>query len=100
MAKNAAALVLSICVAVAPPAGAEVTLLSTASIPGTARDHSGLTTDVASGIPSDLLGSFGSGITYAGSGNRYIAIDDRGPQDGKVPWRTRFATLELQLDPA
>jgi len=84
----------------ASPLHAGVTLLGKASIPGDAHDRSGLTGEAAPGIPSDRLGSFGSGIAWTGEGTRYIAVDDRGPLNGEAPWRPRFHTFDIRVDPA
>jgi hypothetical protein len=53
-------------------------------VPGNAHDLSGLTgsyteSDGTTTFPEDRLGSFGSGIAYAGVGNTYYAINDGGP---------------------
>jgi hypothetical protein len=82
-----------------PTAHAVITLIGKASIAGDASDKSGLTTTPGSSCPADRLGSFGSGIAYTGSGNRYIAIDDRGPGNGDVAFRCRFQTFEISVDP-
>lgn len=80
-------------------ARAEITLVGRAEVPGTARDRSGLTGTLGHGIPHDRLGGFGSGIAWTGVGNRYIAVDDRGPLDGAVAFRTRFQVMEIAVHP-
>lgn len=74
-------------------------LIGTASIPGDAKDKSGLTEVLADGTPHNRLGSFGSAITYTGVGRRYIAVDDRGPADGKSGFRDRFQTFDIDVTP-
>ena len=76
----------------------EVTLLGKASIPGDATDLSGLTADVSS-FTQARLGSFGSAIEYLGKDDLYLAIDDRGPGDGSLPWRCRWQTFRISLSP-
>src|SRR5262245_31801126 len=92
-----AGLLASAAIAANAPAG--VPLIGKASPPGTARDTSGLATPDGSSTPSDLLGSFGSGIAYTGQGNRFIAADDRGPGNGSVEWRCRVQTFDIAVDP-
>jgi hypothetical protein len=58
------------------------------------------------GAPANLLGGFGSGITWA-SGNTFLAVPDRGPN--AVPWASsiddtasyieRFHTITMDLEP-
>jgi hypothetical protein len=79
---------------------AGITLIGKASIAADATDKSGLATPPGSSTPADRLGSFGSGIAYTGIGNRFIAVDDRGPGDGGVAWRCRFQTFDIEVDPS
>lgn len=88
----AASLVLS------AAAHADITLVGKASIPGAATDKSGLEGALKDGTPKNRLGSFGSGIAWTGQGVRYIAVDDRGPGDGAVPFRARCQTFDIKLD--
>ena len=89
---------LLVAVFTSPRAIGQVTLIGRASIAGTARDLSGLTGAV-SNFTQDRLGSFGSAIDYTGKDNLYIACNDRGPGDGAYPWRSRFQTLRIMIDP-
>jgi len=50
----------------------------TSSSAGPDADLSGLTNTLENGAPANLLGGFGSGITWA-SGNTFLAVPDRGP---------------------
>ncbi len=75
------------------------TLIATGSVPGNATDKSGLT-DSVGGIPHNTFGSFGSGIDYTGKDNLYIAVNDRGPNDGDSQYKDRFHTLKITIDPA
>ena len=62
-----------------------ITLVGVGSIPGNATDLSGVTGVVAGEngtVPHNQLGTFGSGIAYTGSGNIFIATNDRGYSDG------------------
>lgn len=76
----------------------EISLLGKASIPGDALDLSGLTADVST-FTQARLGSFGSAIDYLGKDDLYVAIDDRGPGDGALPWRCRWQTFRITLSP-
>lgn len=80
-------------------ASAQPTFLGVATVPGSATDKSALTDILSDGTPHNRLGSFGSGITYTGIGNRYIAVDDRGPSDGAAEFRDRFQTFEIAVSP-
>src|SRR5579862_5981733 len=80
-----------------------ITLVGVGSIPGNAPDLSGLTgtiTGEKGSIPHNQLGSFGSGIAYTGSGNIFVATNDRGFSDGvtKPDYQARFQVFEIALD--
>ncbi len=83
----------------APLAIAEPTLIGRASFPGDATDKSGLTDMILEGVPHNRLGSFGSAIDYSGSGDLYIAADDRGPADGQAAFFPRLQTLRITIRP-
>ncbi len=101
MSRTARAAALTLAAAtLSATAHAGITLIGKASIPGDTADKSGLTTPPGSSTPADRLGSFGSAIAYTGVGNRFIAMDDRGPGDGGVAWRCRFETFDIAIDPA
>jgi hypothetical protein len=80
-----------------------ITLVGVGSIPGNATDLSRLTGTIASekgSIPHNQLGSFGSGIAYTGSGNIFIATNDRGYSDGvtKPDYLARCQVFDITLD--
>jgi hypothetical protein len=83
--------------AVATPVGAHIELVAKGSIPGDAKDLSGLTDSLSDGTPHNRLGSMGSGIAYTGRDNLYILVADRGPSDGSVPYRCRFQSMEIKV---
>ncbi len=85
-------------VALAAPAVADIKLVGTTAIPGTAIDRSGLTDVLKDGTPHNRLGSFGSGIAYTGVGNRYVMVADRGPADGTIPYWCRMQVFDITLD--
>ncbi len=76
----------------------DIQLLETIAVPGDAVDMSGLADMLEGGVPHHQLGGF-SAIAYTGSGNRYIALPDRGPSDGAVPYLCRFHEIELTVNP-
>ncbi|HEY4054840.1 MAG TPA: esterase-like activity of phytase family protein [Terriglobales bacterium] len=92
------------------PLNAQIKLLAvgqlTSSSAGPNADLSGLTNILENGAPANLLGGFGSGITWA-SGNTFLAVPDRGPN--AIPWASslddtasyieRFHTITMDLEP-
>src|ERR1700752_27224 len=94
-----AALFLGVLVVSISAAQPGVTLIGTGFIPGTALDRSGLAgksicqkDDETVCIDQATFGGFGSGVTYTGFNNLFIATPDRGPFDGRtdVPYKDRF----------
>jgi hypothetical protein len=78
---------------------AEITYLGQASLPGTARDRSGLKgTDRDGKTPLDRLGGLGSAIAYTGKGNRYVLASDRGPKDGDSIFPCRLHEMDIVVD--
>ena len=67
-------------------AGQEIELIGVGEIPGTATDKSGLEYELAPGIKHNLMGGI-SAMEYLGRDNLFVALPDRGPQDGAVDWR-------------
>ncbi len=85
-----------------------VTLIGVGSVPGNATDRSGLAgssicqrDDATVCIDQATFGGFGSGVTYTGFGNVFLAVPDRGPFDGRtdVPYLDRFHFLHIRVDP-
>ena len=88
---------------------AEITLLAVGTLDqsraGSFADLSGLTYKLENGAPANLLGGFGSAITYA-SGNTFLALPDRGPNavpfdaaiDDTASYINRFHTITMDLD--
>jgi len=93
----------------APHASAQIVLLAkgtlTGSRAGANKDLSGLNNTLENGVPANLLGGLGSGMTYL-SGNTFLAIPDRGPNavsfnaqvDDTVSYIARFHTIEMKLE--
>src|SRR5438477_6652950 len=83
--------------------GSSITLVGVGSIPGNATDLSGaigVLVGENGTVPHNQLGTFGSGIAYTGSGNIFIATNDRGYSDGltKPAYLDRFQVFEITLD--
>jgi hypothetical protein len=84
-------------------AQAAVTLLAIGDLGGTS-DLSGLGYTLENGLPANILGGIGSGLTYAG-GNTFLAVPDRGPNatpynsavDDTVSYISRFQTINMAL---
>ena len=67
----------------------DVALIGRTSISATATDLSGETDKQENGTPQNRLGGHGSGIAWLGTGNRYVMLPDRGPDDGATSYRCR-----------
>lgn len=88
------------------PADSAITYLANGSLSGSS-DLSGLSLPLENGLPGNVLGGLGSGLTYAG-GNTYLAVPDRGPNataynsavDDTTSYISRFQTLTLALTPS
>lgn len=92
--------------AVMPAADAAPTLIAIGTLSG-ASDLSGLGAPMENGLPGDILGGLGSGLSYAG-GNIFLALPDRGPNatpyntavDNTASYISRFQTMTLALTPS
>ncbi len=80
---------------VVSPARAEITLLGEAQIAGDSLDKSELTGAFENGIPLAQLGGI-SAIEHV-TGDEYILLSDRGPNDGAVPYATRFHLATIKI---
>lgn len=85
---------------------APVAYLGMVRIDPIAVDASGLNDTLEDGTPHNRLGGIGSAIAYAGRGNRYLLLPDRGPNAGKwnadvdhtTSFHTRFHAFEITVD--
>src|SRR5215469_8419251 len=105
---HGAALFVALGFSIVVPSPAQVTLLAVGSLTdshaGANADLSGLTYKLENGAPANLLGGFGSALTYA-SGNTFLALPDRGPNaipfnpnvDDTVSYINRFHTVHMKL---
>jgi hypothetical protein len=101
---------LAILVCSAPPvmaANPGVSLIGVGFIPGNALDKSGLqgalicdADDSSVCVDQATLGGVGSGLTYTGHDNVFIAANDRGTFDGNndVPYLDRFHFFHMSVD--
>lgn len=86
-----------------------VSFIGMGLVDGSALDRSGLDGQPICRIGSSTdcidqatLGGFGSGMTYTGHDNVFLAVPDRGPFDGRtsVPYFDRFHFLHMTVDPS
>jgi hypothetical protein len=82
-----------------PCSAQDVTLIGRTSVSAMATDLSGETDAQENGTPQNRLGGHGSGLAWIGTGNRYVMLPDRGPDDGATSYRCRFHIVEIALDP-
>ncbi len=84
-----------------------VTFVGQGLVPGNALDLSGLTgqpicqiADPDTCIDQATLGGFGSGLTFTGHDDVFLAVPDRGPFDGRtdVPYLDRFHFLYMTVN--
>lgn len=84
-----------------------VTLIGIGRVDGARLDKSGLAgrpicqrEDHLACIDQATFGGWGSGVTYTGLGNIFLAVPDRGPYDGRtdVPYRDRVHVLDIRVD--
>ena len=79
--------------------GQDVSLIGRASISAIATDLSGETDKQENGTPQNRLGGHGSAIAWLGTGNKYVMLPDRGPDDGATSYRCRIQIVEIVVDP-
>jgi len=73
-------------------------LIAKGSVSASAKDGLDVTPlTLADGTPHNQMGAFGSAIAYTGIGNLYVVTPDRGPNDGAVPFATRYYQIELSV---
>jgi hypothetical protein len=104
-----AALLLAPGLAAAPAHADGVRFLGTGVVDGTGTDRSGLpATLLEDGVsPQNGLNGLGSGLAYAGQGNRYVLLPDRGPNkveyaggaklDNTTSYPNRFQTFDITV---
>lgn len=101
-------LTLAVGAIAAAPAGATVTFLGAAAIPGTGSDNSGLTGMLEDGITrGNALNGFTSAIAYTGVGDRWLLLPDRGPNAVPYPggapvdytqsWQNRVQAFDIRV---
>lgn len=76
----------------------EIELIGIGELSGSAADLSGQTDLLENGVPHNRVGGI-SAMEYTGTGNSFIALPDRGPDDGAVAYHCRFHTVEINIDP-
>ena len=83
-------------VAVSPTGAEEIELVGVAKLSGRTIDCSGQTEELSNGVPHNRFGGI-SGLEYCPRDNTYLALADRGPDDGAVPYHCRFHKVEISL---
>jgi len=79
-------------------ASEQVELIGVGQFSGAASDLSGHSGVLENGEPHDRLGGF-SALEYTGEGHRYVALPDRGPDDGATGYLCRFQWLDIVVKP-
>lgn len=74
-----------------------VQLIGITQFEGTACDRSGQQDKLINGVPHNRLGGF-SALEYTGVGQRYVALPDRGPDDGATGYLCRFQVLDIAVN--
>jgi hypothetical protein len=102
------AILIGTSVLTASAADPGVTLIGQGVVPGNTLDLSGLAgraicqrDDSSTCIDQATFGGFGSGLTFTGHDDVFLAVPDRGPFDGRtdVPYFDRFHFLYMAVDP-
>lgn len=75
-----------------------IELVGEAEISGTAADLSGHADTLENGEPHNRFGGI-SALEYTGVGNLYIALPDRGPDDGATGYQCRYQVVEIAVRP-
>jgi len=78
-------------------AGSPAELIGIGRLSGMTSDLSGQTTVLENGEPHDRFGGI-SALEYTGQGGRYVAVSDRGPDDGATGYLCRFHLLNVHVD--
>lgn len=78
-------------------AGSPAELIGIGRLSGMTSDLSGQTTVLENGEPHDRFGGI-SALEYTGQGGRYVAVSDRGPDDGATGYLCRFHLLDVHVD--
>lgn len=79
------------------PRSSVIELIGVATLPGNAKDKSGLNDALDADCTNDMLGGF-SAIDYNEKANTYYFLSDRGPKDGAVDWSCRFQKFRISIN--
>ncbi len=75
-----------------------IELIGVGELSGTASDVSGQSDKLENGEPHNRLGGF-SALEYSGKEHRYVALPDRGPDDGATGYQCRYQVLDIDVTP-
>tara|TARA_A100001391_G_scaffold203904_2_gene197635 strand:- start:331 stop:1515 length:1185 start_codon:yes stop_codon:yes gene_type:complete len=73
-------------------------LIGVGEFPATRPDRSGLTGHLENGEPHNRMGGI-SAIEYLGHDDQYLAMADRGPDDGATAYQCRVHRISIHIDP-
>jgi hypothetical protein len=76
----------------------DISLIGRTSVSAMATDLTGETEKQENGTPQNRLGGHGSAIAWLGTGNKYVMLPDRGPDDGATSYRCRIQIVEIVVD--
>jgi hypothetical protein len=76
----------------------QIELVGVGEFPGTASDLSGQQDRLENGEPHNRLGGF-SALEYSGNAQQYVALPDRGPDDGATGYLCRYQLLDINVQP-
>ena len=102
-----ASILIGTAVLIGSAADPGVTFIGQGVVAGSALDRSGLAgqqicqaDDPETCIDQATLGGFGSGLTFTGYDDVFVAVPDRGPFDGRtdVPYLDRFHFLYMTVN--
>lgn len=79
-------------------ASEHIELIGVGEFSGTESDLSGQVDQLENGEPHNRLGGF-SALEYSGKGKRYVALPDRGPDDGATGYLCRYQLLDIDIQP-
>ena len=89
-------LLMMSCSVASPAADQKIELIGIGRLPGTALDMSGATDALENGDPHNRLGGL-SALEYTGQNSRFIALSDRGPDDGATGYQCRMHQLDIHV---
>jgi len=75
-----------------------IEFIGEARVAGEDKDLSGQQRLLVNGEPSNRFGGI-SALEYTGAGNRFLALPDRGPDDGATEYECRLHVVDIAIEP-